>query len=120
MSQDPSNIRQFRPKEPDMSDKDRIIYAYHAFQEGNGDKGRSLLNSVSTTYYITKFHKDISRALLARLIYPKTKDEFLQKEAEFYIVVYRLAKKIVGENISFQKAQYFHELRNELFKGFTL
>lgn len=103
-----------------MTDHMKIVYAYHSFEENDPAEAFKLLDSVTQTYYVVQFHKDIARALLCHQIGKTHPDEAIKKEAEFYILVYRLTKKIVTSGLRFDRCQYFYDLRSELFKDFQL
>lgn len=99
-----------------LTDKERVVYAYHYFERNNESEAKKLLSEISKHYYDSTFHKDISRALLCHLTYPTTQNPVHGKESEFYLVVYRLTKFIVENKIHFNGSGYFVQLRDELFK----
>lgn len=116
-----NNILHFNAKNIDsLSDKDKLVYAYHAFEKNDNEQAFKLLNAISQSYYLTQFYKDLSRALLCHSVAKLTNDPDQGKESEFYLIVYRLTKRIVATNIIFKGSGYFHILKEELFKGFNL
>ncbi len=103
-----------------LSNKEKVVFAYHCVQNEEIDKAIKLLTSVDQNYYIVEFHKDISRALLCHATCKNTDSIELYRESEFYLVVYRLVKFITESKVLFSKSGYFSELRDTLFKGFPL
>jgi hypothetical protein len=102
-----------------ITDYERIVFAYHYFEQNNPDEAKELLSKVHTLYYQSQLHKDISRALLAHATYASTQDPGLGKESEFYLIVYRLTKIITENKLHFTGSGNFYQLRDELFKGLT-
>jgi hypothetical protein len=102
-----------------LSDHERIVFAYHYFEQGTPDKAKELLSQVNSLYYQSQFHKEIARALLCHATYAHTQDPILGKESEFYLVVYRLTKLITEKKLHFIGSGHFYQLRDELFKGLT-
>ena len=123
MSQDSENeIVDFdlfkQAKKNQLTDHGKIVYGYHLLNQRKIEEGKKILGTVSTHYYTTELYKDLSRALLCWSTYQNTKDENHRKESEFYLVVYRLTKIVIGQNLLFTNSGFFHDLKNGLFKGF--
>lgn len=109
-----------RKKRGHLSDKDKIVLAYHLIEESKEKDALKLLGSINQSYYLTYIHKDVSRALLCYLIFKTTQQENLRKESEFYLVLYKLTKHILRNNLVFNKSGFFYTLKDELFKDFEL
>lgn len=120
MSQD-NNVISFdqnkKQKKNILTDKEKIVFAYHAMEVSNLDEMFKLLTSVSPGYYQTQFHKDISRALLCQSVFKSTQDFNLGKESEFYLIIYRLTKAVTEGKFNFVGSGHFYQLKDELFKG---
>jgi hypothetical protein len=102
-----------------MSDRDRVVYAHHYFQNGNTDGAMKLLGDVHSLYYQSQMYKDISRALLCHATYKTTNDPGLGKESEFYLIIYYLTRHITENKLHFTGSGHFYQMRDELFKGFS-
>lgn len=107
-----------RLKKNDLTDRDKVVFAYHSFEQGNDGEAISLLKNVSQSYYLTQLHKDISRALLCQATYKNTNDPSMGKQSEFYLVIFYLVKLITSRKLNFQTSGYFYQLKDELFKDF--
>ncbi len=121
MSQDHKVIQMLhikRLKTNQITDKEKIVYAYHYFESGNDFDAKKLLNSVSGPYYDGGLFKDISRALLCQTTVRTTGNADHGKESEFYLVVYRLTKHIIDNKLNFTKSSHFYLLKDQLFKDF--
>lgn len=121
MSQEPKVLNMMaikRQKKNDLTDHEKVVFAYHAFDQGNDEQAISLLKSVSQSYYLTQLHKDISRALLCQATYKNTLDPVMGKQSEFYLVIFYLVKIITSRKLMFQTSGYFYQLKDELFKDF--
>lgn len=105
-------------KKNQLSDHGKIVCGYHLLSQDNFEEGIKVLGSVSTHYYTTELYKDLSRALLCWSTCQNSGNEDHRKESEFYLVVYRLTKMVVGHNLLFTNSGFFHDLINGLFKGF--
>lgn len=118
------DISMSRKKKNRLPDREKIVLAYHAFEHDDPKEGQNLLASVDQGYYVVQFHKDISRALLCwstfKSIQDATQSENMRKESEFYLIVYRLTKIIVGNRLNFPKSGNFTELTSTLFRDFAL
>lgn len=119
VSRDPKiiPISQLRKVKRSLTDHEKIVYGYHAFEEGDPAEAIRLLSSVSQAYFMNGFHKDISRALLCQITFKTTNHPDHGKESEFYLVIYRLTKHIVSNKIHFNGSGHFFQLKDELFKG---
>lgn len=106
-----------KSKSNQLTNRDKVVFGYHYFEQNNPEEAIHTLNIVESAYWITQFHKDISRALLCGATFNTTQDPSMGKESEFYIVVYRLTKHIVTNKIHFTGSGHFYQLRDELFKG---
>lgn len=104
-------------KHNQLSNRDKIIFAYHYFDQNDVNSAVNTLNTVDGAYWITHFHKDISRALLCIPTYQSTQDPSIGKESEFYLIIYRLTKRITDGKIHFTGSGHFYQLKDELFKG---
>lgn len=102
----------------DLSDHEKVVFAYHYFEQNNHDEAVKLLSSVSGHYYESGLHKDISRALLCHATYASTQNPAHGKESEFYLVVYRLVRHITHNKIHFTNSGHFYLLKDYLFKDF--
>lgn len=122
MSQDSNvvNMGSSRKKKFKITDRERIVLAYHAYEQQNPEEATKLLASIDQGYYLMQFHKDIARALLCWATRKETQNEALAKESEFYLVVYRLTKHVVANRANFPKSGHFLELKDTLFKDFQL
>lgn len=103
-----------------LTDRDKIVFAYHFFEDKKYDEAKKLLGEISGGYFTTGFYKDIARALLCWATMKYNNDSKCQKESEFYVVVYRLTRKVIGEKLIFKNSGYFTDLKNELFKDFNI
>lgn len=121
MSQDNKVVQLLHIKKSnnnDLSNKEKLVFAYHYFDQGNDEAAIKLLCTVGQAYYVTQFHKDISRALLCQATYKTTQDYNIGKESEFYIIVYRLVVTITSKKLVFTGSGHYYQLKDELFKGF--
>lgn len=109
-----------RKSKSKMTDKEKLVYGYHYFQDQNTEDAIDLLSSIDRQYFITGLHKDVSRALLCQLTYKTTQNSDHGKEAEFYLIVYNLTKIITSGNMTFNNSGHFFVLKDELFKDFQL
>jgi hypothetical protein len=100
-----------------LTDHERIVFAYHLFENGDDPGAKKLLGEVSCGYFTTIFYKEVARALLCWSISKGTNLHDLGKESEFYVVIYRLYKKIIREELVFKNSGYFTEMKDGLFKG---
>lgn len=121
MSQDSNivNIGMSGKKKFRLPDREKIIMAYHLFESNKGSDAIELLSSVDSHYYLIQFHRDIARALLCWAV-RHTGNPNLAKESEFYLIVYRMTKFIVGNKLNFPKSGNFTELLDTLFKDCAL
>lgn len=99
-----------------LTDMERLVFAYHYLESGNESEAKKLLSEVSKRYYDSTMHKDVSRALLCLETCRTTRHQPHAKEAEFYLVIYRLTKYITENKIHFNGSGYFVQLKDELFK----
>lgn len=116
MQQKP-NVHQlgtYRHKE--LTDKGRIVFAYHAFQSGNSTEAVKLLTEVSQDYYMSGLYQDLARACLFWSLYVNNKQDSFYKESEYYIIIYRLVKFVVHGGLCFNKSGYFHDIELKIFK----
>lgn len=120
MSQDNKIVLiQHAMRKKNITDYEKIVFAYHYFEQGNPESAKELLGTVHQLYYQSQFHKDIGRALLCHATFKTTNDPMTGKESEFYLIVYRLTKQITESKMHFTGSGHFYQLRDELFKGFT-
>lgn len=119
MNDEPVNLGLFRSRK-NLSDKDKIVYGYHLLESGDVAEAKRVLGSVTQTYFMVNLYRDISRALLCWITYKSTNSLQHYKEAEFYLVIYKLTKKVVSENLMFKNSTQFDELLNVLFKDFSI
>lgn len=103
----------------DLTDKGRIVFAYHAFQSGNANEGVKLLSEVSQDYYMSGLYQDLARACLFWSLYVNSRgvngDQYY-KESEYYLIVYRLVKFVIQGGLCFNKSGYFHDIDLKIFK----
>lgn len=105
-----------KEKAKQLSDRDRICFAWHYISEGELDRAIKIMAPIQDYYWATQIHKDIGRALLCHEAYKSTRDSNMGKESEFYIVIYRLTKYISDTKVQFKNASQFWLLRDQLFK----
>lgn len=103
-----------------LTDHERVVFAYHLFENGDNDGAKKLLGEVSSGYFTTTFYRELSRALLCYSVSKGTDNHALGKESEFYVVAYRLYKKVIREELVFKNSGYFVEMKDGLFKGFKV
>lgn len=103
----------------ELTDREKLIYGYHLLEDKDEIGAAKLFGSLSPGYMATNFYKDLSRALLCWATLQTTNNEDMRKESEFYLIVYRLARKINHEGLVFRNSGYFNELKDTLFKGFN-
>lgn len=105
-----------KQKNGKLTDRERVVYAYHYFERGNSSEALATLCQVNQSYWTGQFHKDISRALLCQATYATTQHPGHGKESEFYVVVYRLTKYVTSNKIHFDGSGNLYLLKDELFK----
>lgn len=105
-------------KKKQLTDKDRLVFAYHEFVGGRNEEAIKLLNDVSENYYKFQLSKDVARALLCWATYKKTLNFIHGKESEFYIIVSNLVSIVTENQLLFKRNEYFYLMRQELFKDF--
>lgn len=105
-------------KRSSFTDKEKLVYGYHYLDQGRLDDAKKLLGQISSGYMATTLYKDLSRALLCWATYKHTGNESHRKESEFYLVVYRLTKLVLKDNVMFKNSGHFHDLKETLFKDF--
>lgn len=107
-------------KKNQLSDHEKIVFAHHYLEQNNQAEGTKLLSSINPSYFHSQFHKDVARALLCHATHKNTQDPKHGKESEFYLVVFKLTRHIVSHKIHFTGSGHFYQLKDELFKDFTL
>lgn len=103
----------------ELSDREKLIYGYHLLEDKDEMGAAKLFGSLSPGYMVTTFYKDLSRALLCWATLQSHNNEDMRKESEFYLIVYRLTKKVAAEGLVFKNSGYFMELKDTLFKGYS-
>lgn len=109
-----------RIRDQNLSDHDKIVYAYHLLQDSDSERASKLLTSVSKTYLKSGLHIDISRALLCHLINQRSPDALIGKESEFYLVIYGITLHVAQNSVEAGWATPFRELKERLFKDMNL
>lgn len=107
-------------KRTNLTDKEKLVLGYHLLENNKEDEAKKILGQVSSGYMATTFHKDISRALLCWSVCKKTENEEHRKESEFYLIIYRLTKRVSSTNLMFKNSGHFVDLKDTLFKGFKV
>jgi hypothetical protein len=106
-----------------ISNRERIVYSYHSAVEGNWGETKALLSKVSDEYLESELYQDLSRALLCWITQHMTGTVYnheMQKEAEFYQVVYNLTKMVVEKKPIGPEYQIFYHLIGTLFRDFSI
>lgn len=107
-----------KTKKKQLTDRDRLVYAYHEFVAGRNEDAIKLLNDVSEDYYKFQLNKDIARALLCWATCKTTLNFMHRKESEFYIIISNLVSIVTENKLLFKRNEYFYLMRQELFKDF--
>jgi hypothetical protein len=104
----------------ELTDRDKIVYAYHLLESGDEMGASKMFGTLSPGYMATNFYKDLARALLCWATHKNTNNEDHRKESEFYMIVYRIAKRVNVEGLVFNNSGYFTEMKDTFFRGFNL
>lgn len=111
-------VRELKGKS--LTDRERIVYGYHFISNEDYENGYKLLGQVTQEYFEVGLFKDLSRALLCHTVGEMFADVSMQREAEFYLVIYRLTRMILTLRPEAIWTIQFFQLKETLFKGFDL
>lgn len=107
-----------KTKSKQLTDRDRLIFAYHEFVDGRNEDAIKLLNDISEDYYKVQLSKDLARSLLCWATYKSTLNFMHGKESEFYVIVSNLVAIVTQNKLLFKRNEYFYLMRQELFRDF--
>lgn len=102
---------------PNLTDRDKVVYAYHFLRLGNFILAQKYLNRLDSGYFDSGIFKDLFKAVLAWTVTrdnPALKTEASTKLSEYFLVVKRAV--VMFEDVNFQTKPAFYRFKKQFLE----